>query len=201
MISVEVTEGPPSACSQASQSNKTRRCALEPRSIDLAKDRTAAPPIFKRRSLAAEEADAGSALNRTEAAWTASDAASTPSSESSASSQARFKASGTPASNKACILGASAASWAHRVTREPRARTRLDNVDAAPTCVEIKISRRLHAIDACPTHWLISTQAPTSDAVESATSAPRSSDASSLDGAWRPNNVRLNVDRASRAVL
>jgi hypothetical protein len=48
---------------------------------------------------------------------------------------------------------------------------------------------------------LISTQAPTSDAVESATSAPRSSDASSLDGAWRPNNVRLNVDRASRAVL
>ena len=61
VISVDVTEGPPSACSHASQSNKTRRCAREPRSIDLARDRTAAPPIFKRRSLAADEADAGSA--------------------------------------------------------------------------------------------------------------------------------------------
>ena len=68
MISVDVTEGPPRACSHASQSSKTRRCALEPRSIDLARDRTAAPPIFKRRSLAADEADAGSALNKTEAA-------------------------------------------------------------------------------------------------------------------------------------
>ena len=110
-------------------------------------------------------------------------------------------ASGTPASSRAWIEGASAASWAHLDTNDPKARTLRDKVEAAPTCVEIKISRRLHAIDACPTHWLISTQAPTSDAVESATSAPRSSDASSFDGAWRPKSVRLNVLRASRAVL
>mmetsp|Transcript_12270 Transcript_12270/g.36675 ORF Transcript_12270/g.36675 Transcript_12270/m.36675 type:complete len:316 (+) Transcript_12270:527-1474(+) len=172
VISVDVTEGPPRACSQASQSNKTRRWALDPRSIALAKARTDAPPTFKRRSLAADEADAGSARSRTDAAWTASDAASTPSSLSSASSQARFSASGTPASSSACMLGASAASWAQRCTRELRARTLLDKVEAAPT----------------------------SDAVESATSAPRSSDASSFDGAWRPKRVLLNVDKASIAV-
>ena len=57
VISVEVTEGPPSACSQASQSNKTRRWARDPRSTDFARARTAAPPTFKRRSLAAEEAE------------------------------------------------------------------------------------------------------------------------------------------------
>ena len=56
VISVDVTEGPPRACSQASQSNKTRRWALNPRSIDLAKARTDAPPTFKRRSLAADDA-------------------------------------------------------------------------------------------------------------------------------------------------